>query len=283
LEVRDVIPSKLKVQSLPWEPIQIMPLGDIQWGAPGVDKKRLKAHVQWGADHGVFWIGMGDYTDILSPSNRRYLKNAGLYDNATEFMDRYHREHMDEVADILSPTKGMWLGMHEGHHYWEYSNGVTSDQELCMKLDAPFLGTAAVTRLSFRGKHNKAVDCLIWSHHGEGGGQDPLNRLLRVAPGFPQIDIFLQGHNTQIDARPKDNIWFYGGPGELHMRNKTQMFVATGGFMQGYNQGSTVAGRPNGSYVEKGMMRPTALGGALITVTPRHKTDFNELDIKCSV
>lgn len=261
-----------------------MPLGDIQLGAPGVDLKRLRAHVKWGVEHGVFWIGLGDYTDILSPSNRRRLKAADLYDNAGVFLDKYHREHMKELEGILEPTRGMWLGLHEGHHLWEYSDGGTSDTELCKFLDAPFLGTAAVTRLSFRDEANgHKVDCLIWSHHGEGGGQDPLGRLLKVAPGFPQVDLFLQGHNTQIDARPKDNIWFFGGPGRLRMRNKTQMFVATGGFMQGYNQGSEFNGRKMGSYVERGMMRPTALGGPLITITPRHKEDFNELDIKCSV
>ena len=281
MELIDAIPSKLKAQHLPWAPIQIMPVGDIQLGAPGCDIPRLKSHIQWGADHGVFFLGMGDYTDFLSPSNRRYLKNAGLYDTATSLVERWHREHMGQLKDILAPTKGMWMGLHEGHHFYEYGDGTTCDTELAAFLDAPFLGTCAVTRLTFRDEGRHTVDCLTWSHHGEGGGMDPLNRLLKVAPGFPQIDIFVQGHNTQIDARPKDNIWFYGR--ELKMRNKTQMFVASGGFMQGYNAGSRYAGRASGSYVERGMMRPSSIGGPLITVTPRRKSEYTELDIKASV
>lgn len=259
-----------------------MPIGDIQLGSPGVDKDRLRRHIKWGVEHNVFWLGMGDYTDFLSPSNRRYLKNAGLYDTATDLIEQWSRQQLDELKDILAPTRGMWLGLHEGHHYFQYEDGTTTDTELARYLDAPFLGTCAVTRLHFAEKTHK-VECLVWSHHGEGGGQDPLNRLLKVAPGFPQVDIFVQGHNTQIDARPKDNIWFYGGPGRLRMRDRTQMFVASGGFMRGYQQGSRHAGRAQGSYVEKGMMRPTAIGGPLITVTPRHRQDYNELDIHCSV
>lgn len=260
-----------------------MPLGDIQLGSPGCDLVQLKRHIKWGVEHNVFWLGMGDYTDFLSPSNRRYMKNAGLYDTANQLIEEWHRKHLDELKDILAPTRGMWLGLHQGHHYFEYGDGGTCDTELAKFLDAPFLGTAAVTRLMFKSPERHVVDCTIWSHHGEGGGQDPLNRLLKVAPGFPQVDIFVQGHNTQVDARPKDTIWFYGRSGRLRMRNKRKMFVASGGWMQGYNQGSKIAGRPQGSYVEQGMMPPTAIGGSVITVTPRHRADYNELDIKCSV
>ena len=284
MEVIEGIPSKLKAKTLPWKPIQIMPIGDVQLGSPGTDMKRLKEHIDWGVQHEVFWHGLGDYTDFLSPSNRRYLASSGLYDTATELIERWHREHLEELKEVLAPTRGMWLGLHEGHHYFEYGDGTTSDTELAHFLDAPFLGTCAVTRLAFRNPDlHHSVDCLIWSHHGEGGGQDPLNRLLKVAPGFPQIDIFMQGHNTQIDARPKDCIWFYGGPGNLRMRYKTQMFCATGGFMAGYKQGSRHAGRAAGTYVERGMMRPTAIGGVLLTVTPRHREAYSDLDIRCSV
>ena len=283
MEVIDAIPRKLRTKHLPWETVKVAPLGDIQLGSPGTDIKRLREHVRKGVDMGVFWIGLGDFSDFLSPSNRRYLKNAGLYDTATEMIERWHREHMDELKDILAPTKGMWLGFHEGHHFYEYASGNTSDTDLAEFLDAPFLGTAAVTRLTFQGDNKKAVDCLLWSHHGEGGGMDPLRRLISVAPGFPQIDIFLQGHNTQLGSQKRDNIWFYGGPGKLRMRTKEQMFVACGGFMQGYNQGSRIAGRANGSYVEKGMMRPTAIGGPLLTITPTRHEDYTKLVVTCSI
>lgn len=283
MEILDAIPRKLRVGVLPWAPISIMPIGDFQAGSPGFDSARLRRHVQWGVDHGVFFLGTGDYTDFLSPSNRRFLRNSGLYDTATELIERWHREHMEEVKDILRPSIGMWMGLHEGHHYFEYGDGTTCDTDLAQFLDAPFLGTCALTRLHFRGTTGQSVYCHVWSHHGEGGGNDPVARLKKVAPGFPQVDIFIQGHNTKLSTESLDVLEFYGTDGHLKMRDRTQQFVAAGGFMRGYQMNSRFAGRAAGSYVERGMMRPSAIGGALITVTPRHREDFNDLDIKCSV
>lgn len=284
MQIIDAIPRKLKTKALPWQPIQIMPIGDFQLGSPGTDLKHIKEHVKWGVDHGVFFLGMGDYTDFLSPSNRRYLKNSGLYDTAVDIIEEIGHRHIDTLLEVLAPTKGMWLGLHEGHHLYEFGDGSTTDTVLARELDAPFLGTAATTRLQFRGSANKSVDCLIWSHHGEGSGAtDPVMRLKKVAPGFPQIDIFVQGHNTKLGSEAMSQIWYYGGPGEMRMRSKKQLFVASGGFMTGYTENSMFAGRAAGSYVERGMMRPSAIGAPIIIVEPRRKHDYCDLSLHCSV
>lgn len=266
-----------------------MPVGDLQVGAPGFDEDRLKRHIDWGMRHDVWFHGMGDYTDFLSPSNRRHLLNAGLYDTAHELLDEWNEEHLDKIKGYFKGTEGRWVGLHEGHHYHLFQDGTTTDTRLCNHLGVPFLGTAAVTRFVFKDESRHIAECLVWSHHGEGGGTaNPFNRLYQVAPGFPQVDVFLQGHNTALGSRRLDNIWFYGSPGNLHMRSKDQLLVLTGGFMRGYQQGSRVAGRPGGSYVEKGMMRPSAIGGPLITITPRrqgNKTvgEYTDCDLFCSI
>ena len=268
---------------LPWEKFILMPIGDLQAGSDGFDAKRLKEHIRYGLDIGAHFQGTGDYTDFLSPSNRRYFKNAGLYDTATGLIERWHREHMEEVKDIFKPTIGMWTGLLEGHHYYPYDDGTTSDTDLCSYLQAPFLGTCALTVLTFEDNNKHQVECMILSQHGEGGGADPLRRLMAQAPGFPQVDVFIQGHNTQIDARPKDTIWFYREKGVMRMRERRQMFVAAGGFMRGYTQGSRSAGRAAGSYVEHGMMRPTAIGGPIIEIAPQRHHSYNGLQIRATV
>lgn len=293
MQVLDYSPKYLKDKDLPWKEFRLMPIGDIQY--PTCDVERLRRHLQWGIENDCYFIGMGDYHDFLSPSNRRALRTAGLYDTANNLIEEWYMHHLNELKDILAPTRGRWLGLLEGHHYFELSDGGTTDTELCQFLDAPFLGTCAVIRLRFAGSDkSQKLNCLIWAHHGEGSTQDPLSRLIKVAPGFPQVDVFLQGHNTQIDARPKDCIEFFGDKDHLRMRDRTQLFAATGGFMRGYQQGSRIGrqGRAQGSYVEKGMMRPTALGGVVIYITPRRiqrKDGFgdmmhiNHLDIRASV
>lgn len=265
-----------------------MPIGDFQLGSPGTDMRHIREHVKWGVDHGVFFLGMGDYTDFLSPSNRRYLKNSGLYDTAMDIIETVGHQHLETLMKLLEPTKGMWLGLHEGHHLFEFGDGTTTDTELAKFLEAPFLGTAAVSRLQFRRAADEggyaAAEALLWSHHGEGSGAtDPVQRLKKVAPGFPQIDVFIQGHNTKLGSEIVNNIWFYGGHDELKMRSKKQMFVAAGGFMTGYTQDSRFNGRAAGSYVERGMMRPSAIGAPIITIEPRHKERYNDLSLHCSV
>lgn len=268
----------------PWERVAIMPVGDIQLGSPGTDLKHLRQHIQWGVDNDVYFLGMGDYTDFLSPSNRRHLKNSGLYDTAMDIIEEIGHRHLETLQEVLAPSVGRWLGLHEGHHTYEFGDGTTTDTLLAQYLKTPFLGTAATTRLKFRGpKGGQSVDCLIWSHHGEGSGaSDPVARLKKVAPGFPQVDIFVQGHNTALASQALNNIWFYGDD-ELKMRSKKQQFVASGGFMTGYTAGSKFAGRAAGSYVERGMMRPSAIGAPVIYIEPRRKHDYSDLSIHVSV
>ena len=229
------------------------------------------------------FLGMGDYHDFLSPSNRKYLRTAGLYDTATELIEEWHREHLEGLKKILEPTKGRWLGLLEGHHFYEYADGTTTDTDLCKFLDAPFLGTCAMLVLTFvKGKARAC--CTLWAHHGTGGGSTPgapFNTLNRLMGAFPQVDIFLMGHTTKQGHVPMDALEVWGEPPKL--RDRTRSLVLTGGFMRGYQQGSKLGktGRAQGSYVEKAMMVPTALGGPLIYVTPRDRHGAG-LDIKVS-
>jgi hypothetical protein len=284
MEVVDFNPRYLKEKDLPWGIFILAPIGDIQFGSPGTDLEKLRKHIRYCEGIGANYIGMGDYVDMMSPSNRRSYRAAALYDTTLGSIEKYHLDHLEKLKEILEPTRGKWLGLLEGHHYMELSHGGTTDTELAKFLEAPYLGTCAVIRLRFR-EPSRAIDYLVYAHHGIGGGTDPLAKLIKVAPGFPQVDLFLQGHNTQVDARPLDSIEFYGAKGGLKMREKKVLFVATGGFMRGYQQSSRegVYGRPQGSYVEKAMMRPTTLGAPVIDITPRHFTEYNDLEVHASV
>src|SRR3990167_1464911 len=110
---------------LPWEDTVLMPLGDIQLQEDrgAVDVKRLKETVQWGVDHNAWWIGMGDYIDMESPSNRRALQNSGVYDAVLDALDAKAEELEDELKDILKPTVGRWVGLLEGHHFHPHQDG----------------------------------------------------------------------------------------------------------------------------------------------------------------
>lgn len=271
---------QLVSHDFPWKPQLIMPIGDIQFF--GDDKEvcidKLTAHIRWGVERGAWFIGMGDYIDAFSPSNRQRLKEAGLYDNANRVIDKAARKLVDELYErALRPSRGRWLGLLAGHHFAELRHGITTDQLLCELLKAPFLGDCAYVRLRFSGHGHDSGAVTIWAHHGQGSGQTmaaPMTKLEKL-PGSWDADIFLMGHYSRVVALPMDRcfpIWPQpGGVQPPRLLYRTVLLVGTGSFMKGYIEGRTEGFTPRGSYVEKGMMRPVSLGAPVITVTPRFK------------
>jgi len=288
LEVTDFVPQKFASKRFPFEELRLMPIGDIQFtGLPDdpCDIKRLKRHIEWGVENDVIFIGMGDYTDFASPSNRARLKSAGLYDTAQIVLEQAAETGLDKLKKILEPTKGRWLGLLEGHHFYEFDDGTTTDMQLARFLDAPFLGNCAMIRLTFVRGESSGVNCVIWAHHGVGSGitaAAPLNRLERVATHF-DADIYLMGHHHKAASALLDRLCLTSR-GRPRLVDRTKALVATGSFLRGYMQGSgRKYGRAQGTYVEQKMLMPVALGGPLITITPRSHQSFKDVDIKVSV
>src|SRR5689334_21723076 len=98
-------------------PIFVAPIGDIQWsGERGpTSKDILKRHIDRCLKLDAWYIGLGDYIDFMSPSNRQRFKEAGLYDTAQDVVDDKALELTYELYEkFLRPTKGRWLGMLHG-------------------------------------------------------------------------------------------------------------------------------------------------------------------------
>ena len=84
------------------EPILLMPVGDIQWFGEydATAIKMLARHIQWGVDHGAYFLGMGDYLDTFSPSNRERLAAAGVYDSGKKWMDKSAKKLVEELYEV---------------------------------------------------------------------------------------------------------------------------------------------------------------------------------------
>ena len=198
----EYVEKHITYKVMPNETVTLMPIGDAQVGVEAADLKRLKSHMEWGfhTKHALF-LGMGDYVDMASPSNRRTLKAAGLYDTVTEALQVKAQEDIKTFLQHTLYSKGAWLGLLQGHHYMDMADGSTSDMKIAEALRAPFLGDAAIVRIIFD-KH-KDVDGLplkadIWCHHGRGGGVGaaaPISLLEKTARGF-DADIYLMGHGV---------------------------------------------------------------------------------------
>jgi hypothetical protein len=219
----------------------------------------------------ALFIGMGDYVDSESPSGRQKHRSANFYDSTNQALNENSDRQIDTLMEIFEPTIGRWLGLHQGHHYHDYFNGATTDTKLCQRLEAPFLGDTAFTRIKF--KRGKSVQSLtIFSTHGTGSGATqaaPLSKLEGLSKGI-EADIYLINHFARKGAVPADRLFM---DRKDHINHSKRWYVATGGYMGAYTEGSMLDGRPQGSYVEKAMLTPTTLGGVVIKAEPIRKRD----------
>ena len=255
-------------------PIYLAPLGDIQWagrrGATALDA--LKRHIDRCLELDARFIGLGDYIDFLSPSNRQRLRSAALYDTAEDVIDSKAMDLVQELWEVaLKPTKGKWICLAEGHHFAQLKDGTTTDQRLCEMLGARFVGTSALVRLQFQ-LQNTRSNIVLWMHHGTGGGAKactPLNKLENLAPYWGGVDVFLMGHTTKMPVVPINRVearWH--GRAAPDLVHRKIYFVNTGGFCKAYQVGSRQGRVPRGDYAEQGMMNPSVIGAPIIRIVP---------------
>jgi hypothetical protein len=243
--------------------LTICPLGDIQWsGEKGpTAKDALKRHIDRCLELDGYFFGVGDYIDFLSPSNRKRLGGAELYDSAMSAIAEKAMELTDQVFEkFLKPTQGRWIGMLEGHHYYQ-SDGRTTDEILADRLKTRFLGTSAYVRIP-------RAEFVIYGHHGNGAGVLPgpgLNRLYHIATGLPGADLYLMGHNTKV-ATARLSRPFPVWDKEPRLRHQDIWLVNCGGFSKSNIVGHRHGAIPRGDYAEQANYTPSPLSAPIITV-----------------
>jgi hypothetical protein len=274
VEVLEFQPRVGRTVRLPWEPFRLIPLGDIQAGIASCDLDLLDRTVQRGLAAGAWFIGMGDYLDVMSPSNRRAWAASQFYDSVREAMDSHMRRQEQDLLKILGPTRSRWLGMLEGHHTYEYEDGSTTDINLCNALNAKFLGHSTLMRLVFGDRHGHKLAWKIFAHHGIGSGQSvgsPLLKLEKVLE-WAEADLYLMGHQHKRVAGHVPRFYLTEAA-DPELITRERLLVGTGSYLKGYMKGSISRGRPGGTYVEQAMMRPVSLGSPIIECIPERKGD----------
>lgn len=269
----------------------VVPLGDVQYGPSFCDTNRLKKLVKWVADRpNAYLLGMGDMCDGYSPSNRKAIAAAKLYDTTLDALDQYAADREAELLEILAPTKGRWLGMLRGHHFHEYRDGTTSDTRLSGALGCPFLGDASGVelRLPLPTTERRYASLSLFAAHGSGsastvGGN--LNLPEKLAARFEGIDAFLLAHTHQKAAGKIQRLSpaFSHRGAEHRLRDRNIIVARTGGFLKGYEAGSERDGLPAGSYIEKSLLLPAALGGIVLWARPRIRDGYAEVDLDVSL
>lgn len=263
--------------TLPGKTLKLAPVGDFQYGAQGCDVGKLKRHIAYGVRHKWWFLGMGDYLDHFSPSNKRALVAASvdLYDSARELLDDAVKQRcMTLVDEVLHKSAGRWVGMVHGDHIWDFSDGTNCDSMIADEVGAEYLGTAAIVRISLEGTPD-APPLRVLVTHGRGASVSSTGKTLhleRLLSAF-DVDVVLMGHSHLKYGFPVDKLKTVTMPdGTPKLVNETKILGITGSFYNGYQQNQrNGAGLPTGSYPEHGAMRPIPTGGILIDATPKEE------------
>ena len=252
------------------EPIYLFPFGDIHRSSLNCDEERWLEFLDW-AKHKkrAYFLGMGDYDDFMSTSERAVIKGGKLHDSSLDTIDGLYETHTIRFYNEIKFMQDKLIGLIEGNHYGEFQSGITTTQYLAQKMKCKYLGVSSFVRLTFRKKdgHQANNNIDIWAHHGKGGARKVGGSLNRVEDMLmaANADIYLMGHDHKKSCSYVPTMELSkGGHKSLLLHQKKKLIARTGSFLKGYVPEKK-------SYVADMALNPTDLGVIKIELTPRCK------------
>lgn len=249
------------------KPISLYPFGDVHRSSPACDVGRWKDFLREASqDPNAYFLGIGDYDDMSSTSEREIINSHKLHDSTRRTLEDLYNKHNEQFYREISFMKGRIIGLIEGNHYSEYKDGTTTTMKLAGLMDTKYLGVATFIRLHFNYYGGKtSLD--IWAHHGAGGGRLPgssLNRVVQMSESA-DADLYFMGHTHGKSLGFVPKLVLKNTKNGVRLKHKRQLFARTGSFLKGYEPGYA-------SYVADAAMNPTDLGFVKITMTPKRVT-----------
>lgn len=247
----------------------LYPINDVQIGGMGVDEVRFKNYIKRLAEDPIGrGLGLGDYTDGLSPSNRAAIKFATVagnwYDVGEDMLYDAAQAQVKKFLKLAAPAKDKVDAVLKGHHFYQYQvpndNGSTTirttDLDIADYFNAPFLDDPSdkkqVAMITYHMPKGKLLRVLCM--HGEGSGAtlaSPLGKLAKLTTEYP-ADIYMTAHHHKIFAT------------KVPINGKDALMVACGSWMRGYVEDEA-------TYAEAGLMGPLSIGAPVIHVKSTSK------------
>jgi hypothetical protein len=244
----------------------VVPVGDIHFNAPMFAKDawaqwRIRWRDRIKAGWNVWFLGMGDYLETFSGSERKALRD--VHESSVEWLDEKVQSDVAGLAKDLDFTKDRWLGWVTGNHEYTTGDGYTTAELLARALGGEALGVEAWIRLhlthtdgcTFKGVYD------IYAHHGTGGGVlagSTLNAIERAAQ-WANVDLVLMGHHHAIATSTIERVSISGRLPELRLKARPVRLCRTGSFLKSHEPGRN-------SYATRRALRPATLGTPEVTV-----------------
>lgn len=246
------------------EPLTIFPFGDIHDGANNHCDKAFNDWLKETRDvPNAYYIGLGDYVDFASASEKRMLKAMALHETTRDLLDTVAAKQLTTFRRKIKPFSGQILAMLGGNHCYEFSDGQTSDQRIASHLGVKYLGVcgAIVLQIIYQGAR---FNCTIFAHHGKGSGKTVGSSINNVADmeRVAEADIYIMGHDHRRGVwhgDPKLEFQVNCKTGKVETKDKDRLYVRSGSFQKAYEEGS-----PN--WIVDKCSAPRALGGVKIEI-----------------
>ena len=268
-----IFTSGRKVIPYDGEEIQLVPFGDVHYGCANYAKASFN---KWCKEvqklSNPYFIGMGDYFDAVSASERRSLRTASLHDQTYKMLNDQAEQREKDFVKQISFMKGRTLGLLGGNHEWEYPDGTCSTEKLARELGGEYLGVGTLFNLTLE-RGTKRIPLILHAHHGKGGGGTSggsLNRVAKGQLGF-EADIHLMGHDHQLVGGVSTRIRLTPANRIVH---RYVWSGRTASFLKGYPEGEP-------SYAVDAGYMPGPLGGVFFKLHQAYsKERGNHIDFR---
>jgi hypothetical protein len=246
----------------------LVPFGDIHRDSPGFSEaawEKFLTRAKLLARKGdVLFLGMGDYLDSYSTSERMVMYGGGLHESSVKNHALTAQRKVESLAKELSFMRGKLIGFIGGNHFPILKGGISGDQHLAAMLETDYLGACCAIRITFRVHGNCRTSVDLFVHHGKGGGTTAAGKFNAVDK-LQQVcdaDIFLMGDNHARGCFPAgEKLRLCDSNGRLYVKAKPSWIGRTGSFLRAY-----VEDEP--SYVVDAALQPSNLGHIEFLITP---------------
>ena len=239
----------------------LYPLSDVHWPLHDHDRLKEWRRVVLADDLALVTLG-GDLFDFARGKYRAHLESYTADNTSRSAVDEMAYAKVDGLVEFLKPVaeQKKIVATCVGNHFWGFSNGRVSDQELALLLGIghTFVGPFGLIRVDV-GKRG----CVKSAHHDAGrkGGTASADMLAfqHWSHGVA-ADIYVAGHTHrqyagiyQTKVTIDDEIDKVG--------DKKLVFIRSGAFMKSYTDSVPNPEAPyHPDYAEVAMLPPTVLG-----------------------
>ena len=266
------------------EPIYLIPFGDVHRDSTNCDEERWLETLEWAKrKKRCYFLGMGDYSDFASGSERIILGDPKLHESTFDTLEGIYETHTIRFWNEIKFMKDKLIGLIEGNHFGKYESGITTTQRLAQLMKTKYLGVSSFIRLTLKDKKRSTTSLSldIWAHHGKGsstmagGSLNTVEKMLFAA----NADIYLMGHDHKKSVSIVPTLELQGR-NALNLHQKKKLIARTGSFLKGYVPNKR-------SYVADRAMNPSDLGVIKIELTPKRKVkgkkEQYDIDIHASI